>query len=183
MRKICGYVLVIIFLSVMKAPASDSVNLNSIGATGGILLPQGNWNNGFSAEIQSDMGEIIKYIFLIPHIGYWHTSRNETDQDLSYSNFYFGTKFIGYINSKPRGFFAGIGIQYHIINQEEIDTGFDTTKPAVKNRQFEKLGFSILAGYRLKLKRISFSFEPKYTIIPGGDNMTTISLGASYLFQ
>jgi hypothetical protein len=33
------------------------------------------------------------------------------------------------------------------------------------------------------LKRISFSFEPKYTIIPGGDNMTTISLGASYLFQ
>lgn len=181
MRKICGYVLVIIFLSAMKISASDSVKLNSVGLTGGILLPQENWDNGFSIEIQSDLGEIIKYIFLIPHIGYWHTGWNESDMELSYSNIYFGAKFIGYFNPKPRGFFAGLGIQYHIINRDEIDTGFNTTEPVVKNRQFEKLGFSFLAGYRLKLKKICFSFEPRYTVIPGGENMTTISLGASYL--
>ncbi len=181
MSKLNIIVLLLSVLFIFEVNAANPVGLKSVGATGGILLPQDNWENGFAVEIQTDLGEIIKYIFLIPHFGYWHAAGNKEGIDLSYTNIYFGTKFIGYFNTKPRGFYAGLGIQYHIIDEQQITPGFDAIETEVSSLNLTRVGYSVIAGYLLKLKKISFSFEPRYTLIPGADNMISISLGASYL--
>jgi len=176
--------LILLFILILffgTADAANPVRLKSFSASGGILLPQDNWDNGFSIELQSDFGEIIKYVFLFPHIGYWQAGMNKEGMDLSYTDIFLGTKFIGYFNSKPRGFYAGLGVQYHIIGMDEISGGFDTIDDTITKQNFTRVGYSVIAGYLFKLKKVSFSIEPGYTIIPGADNMITINLGIGYL--
>jgi hypothetical protein len=165
-------------LSFGAADAADPVGLKSTGVSGGILLPPEGWENGFALELRSDFGEVMKYVFLMPHIGYWHAKR----MDLSYTNIYFGTKFIGYFNSRPRGIYAGLGIQFHIIEQEEISGGYNEVEDEVTKANLTRIGYSLIAGYLLIHKQMTFSFEPAYTVLPGADNMVSISLGVGYLF-
>ncbi len=171
----------IMILFIGKSYASNPVGLKSVGAMGGILFPQSKWNNGFVVELQAELGEVIKYVFLMPQIGYWHADKNREGQDLTYTNIYFGSKFIGFFNAKPRGFYAGLGIQYHIIGEDEFLSGIDVVADEIASRNTTRVGYSIVAGYLLKLKNVSFSFEPRYTLLPGIEDMINISLGASYL--
>ncbi len=163
------------------AEAANPVKLKSLGVGGGILLPQEKWDNGFTGELQADLGEIMKYVFLIPHIGYRSTGMSDNGQELAYSDLYFGAKFVGYFNSKPRGIYAGLGFQYHIIGQEHIANGFDTTEDTIVQDDLTRVGYTALAGYLLKFKKVSFSLEPAYTVIPGADNMMTITLAIGFL--
>jgi len=181
MKRSYFIIISIMILFISKSNASDPVGLKSVGAMGGILVPQNTWNNGLAVELQSELGEIIKYVFLVSQIGYWHAGQNKEGQDLTYTNIYFGSKFIGFFNTKPRGFYAGLGIQYHIISQDELLSGIDVVENEIVTRNISRVGYSIVAGYLLKLKNVSFSFEPRYTLLPGTEDMITISIGAGYL--
>ena len=164
------------------AEAANPVRLKSLSAGGGILLPQDKWENGFTGELQADFGEIMKYVFLIPHAGYRSTGMRDNDRELAYSDLYFGAKFVGYFNSKPQGLYAGLGLQYHIIGQEHFSEGFDTSEGEIVKDDLTRVGYTAVAGYLFKLKRVSFSLEPAYTVLPGADNVVTITLAIGLLF-
>ena len=168
-------------VSVTTALAENPVRLKSAGLYGGILMPQKNWDNGFAVAVQTDFGEIMKYVFLQPYAGYWRAKTSVNESELSFSDIHFGTKFVGFINSKPRGVYAGLGLQFHIIGQEEYSKAFETAEPEINKQHMTRVGYSIVTGYLLVMKRVSLAVEPAYTVLPGLENMITINIGISYL--
>ena len=44
--------------------------LKSIGLNGGYIVPIQDVNSGFSIEARTDFGEVLKYVFFLPTIGY-----------------------------------------------------------------------------------------------------------------
>jgi hypothetical protein len=173
--------LIIMVAFAGTADAANPVKLKSLGVGGGIFLPQEKWENGFTGELQADFGEIIKYVFLIPHVGYRNTSMSDNGRELGYSDLYFGAKFVGYFNSKPQGIYAGLGLQYHIIGQEHFTEGFDAREDEVVKEDLTRIGYTAVAGYLLKFKRVFFSLEPAYTVLPGTSNVMTITLAIGFL--
>ena len=152
--------------------------LKGIGLNGGYTLKTGKVQKGFGIEVHADFNEVLKYLFFMPSIAYWQTDFTEGDYSLQRNHFNFGAKFIGYFNPKPRGVYAGIGLYYHFIGNE---TRIDYTEEISTNNE-QKLGFSILAGYLLRFKRVSLFLEPRYSLIHGGYNTFQTYLGVTYYF-
>jgi hypothetical protein len=106
---------------------------------------------------------------------------NEKTYDLSLNYFSFGSKIIGYINSKPRGFYLGGSLSFNIISSdavdyESVDNNFD-----IKKSNDTKIGFAPIAGYLFKRNTFSINIESRYTLIQGGFNTFQIGVGFNYI--
>ena len=156
--------------------------LTAVGINGGYVVPVGNVSTGYTIELRADFGEVLKYVFLLPTISYWQVEEENDIHNLNRTYLNFGTNFIGYINSKPRGFYGGMGINYQIISAEENDS-FNNLSPDIKTVTNTRLGFSVLFGYLQKFKRVSLYLEPSYSYIYGGYNILQVKLGFNYILK
>jgi hypothetical protein len=91
-----------------------------------VCLPQGGWDPGFTILAQADFGEVLDYLFLFPYLNYAQAQKTETieniSKDLSIQYFGGGAKLVGYLNSKPRGFYFGGSLSYYYINSDLIQS-------------------------------------------------------------
>jgi hypothetical protein len=156
--------------------------LKGIGISGGYVIPIQNVENGFSADLRLDFGEVLKYVFLFPSLGYWQSQEKNDNQNLTRKYINFGANFIGYINSKPRGFYGGVGIHYHAISAEEEVYKFNSPIPEIETSTDTKLGLSVLTGYLVPFKKFSVFVEPAYTFIHGDYDILQARLGIYYIF-
>ena len=169
--------IVVLFLST----SIYGQRLKSIGINGGYIVPIQDVNSGFSIEARTDFGEVLKYVFFLPTIGYRQINEIKNDRDYRRTHLNFGTYFFGYINSKPRGFYGGVGIHYHIIQSEEEQQEYLSDTSSVTNKTNSKLGLSFNFGYLLKFKKISLYIEPGYTWLHGGFSTLEARLGINYM--
>jgi hypothetical protein len=176
-------ILYLIILLALGTSTVQSQKLNSLSVNAGYIIPANEINNGFSMEMRTDFAEVLKYIFLFPSLGYKNLNKIDQDIELKTSHINFGAYFVGYFNSKPRGFYGGLGIHYHIINTEEIDTNFLETNQQVVDKTDTKLGFSLSVGYLYKLRKISFYIEPAFTVIPDGYSTQQVRVGFAYYLR
>jgi hypothetical protein len=154
--------------------------LKGVGLNGGYIIPIKNIQNGFSVEARFDFGEVLKYVFFFPTVSYWRIQDKSDLQNLTRNHVNFGVNFLGYINSKPRGFYGGGGIHFHILSADELDYSYRVENPDIKSKTDTKLGFSLIMGYLLPFKRISLYLEPGYTFIHGADDTFQARLGLYY---
>jgi hypothetical protein len=171
-------IIIILFL----ISSLHSQKLKSIGINGGYIIPLEDLQSGFSIEARANFGEVLKYLFLFPSIGYKNVVENRNEHDFSRTHINFGAYFVGYINSKPRGFYGGLGIHYHVVQAEKNMQDYLEEEPSIMNETSTKLGLSINFGYLLKLKKVSIYLEPGYSYIHGGFSMAEARLGISYVF-
>ena len=166
---------------------SQSKLVKSIGVGGGISLPQGGWDAGNSFLIQADFGEVLDYLFLSPFINYAQSQKTETiedfSKDLSIQYFGGGAKLVGYINSKPRGFYFGGSLSYYYIISESFNPDHVSEHSEINQTKTTKLGFGGLAGYLFTLKKISIFIETDYLLMQGGYNNFFVMLGLNYYFK
>lgn len=168
-----------IFFSIKTISAQD-IELKSLGLSGGIIFPQGDWNEGFAIEIQTDFGEVLDYVFFTPFAGYWNSGFTEKAKDLSLQHITFGAKIFGYLNPKPRGFYLGTAIDFHIIYSESLAPQDYESIVEIEKSTDTKIGFAVIVGYLLKFKKYSIFLESKYVLIPSGFNTAMVSTGFSY---
>jgi hypothetical protein len=133
-----------------------------------------------SVGFQTHFGEVLDYIFFTPYFAYLRTNRSDKSIDLSMQYASFGSKIIGYINSKPKGFFTGIGISYNIILSESINSQLDQNEPFIKQSNDTKIGLASIIGYLFKMNTISINLESRYTFMQGGFNTWQIGAGVIY---
>jgi hypothetical protein len=173
---------IILLLSVLSS--AQDLEVQSLGVGGGLLLPQGDWNSGFYIELQTELGEILDYIFLSPYFDYMSSKRSEETSketyNLSLNYFSFGSKIIGYINSKPRGFYLGGSLSFNIISSDAVDYQSADENLYIKRSNDTKIGLAPVAGYLFKLKTVSITIESRYTLIQGGFNAFQIGVGFNY---
>jgi hypothetical protein len=104
---------------------AQSKLVKSVGLGGGMALPQSGWDPGFSILAQADFGEVVDYLFLFPFFNYSQAKKTETiedfSKDLSIQYIGGGAKLVGYINSKPRGFYFGGSLSYNYIISESFN--------------------------------------------------------------
>ncbi len=172
----------IMFIMAFSAVSLFGQKLKSIGINGGYVVPIEDVKNGYSVEARADFGEVLKYVFLFPSIGYWKITDTVNDQDLMRSHLNFGAYFVGYINSKPRGLYGGVGIHYHVIKADKEQQMYVSNSSSVTTETNTKLGLSINLGYLLVFKKISLYLEPGYTYIQGGFSTLQGRLGLNYVF-
>ena len=174
-------VVILIILAITTTLSAQK--LKSVGLNGAYVVPLQDVNSGFSIEARTDFGEVLKYVFLFPTAGFKQVKElvNELEFNKTYINF--GAYFVGYINSKPRGLYGGVGIHYHIIQSEEAKQQYINSSPNTMSKTNTKLGLSFNLGYLLKLKKVSFYIEPGYTYIHGGFNTLEARLGFNYIFK
>ena len=174
-------ITIIIFLFLISSLHGQG--LKSIGLNGGYIVPIEDVKNGFSIEARADFGEVLKYLFLFPSVGYKNVVENKNEQDFTRTHINFGAYFVGYINSKPRGFYGGLGIHYHIIQTEKEKQDYLEEEPSIIDETNTKLGLSINFGYLLKFKKVSIYLEPGYNYIHGGFSTLEARLGINYIFK
>jgi len=151
--------------------------LSGIGVNAGYIVPLNHVDKGLSFELSADMGEVLKYLFMQPSITYRQIDRNRGEEIVDEKALTFGSKFIGYFNSRPKGFYAGVGVYFNRITTEKTVE----TDPELKSDISTKLGFSILTGYLLKFKKVSVHLEPEYQFIHGGFSNLQIKTGLFYI--
>jgi hypothetical protein len=164
---------------------SQSKLVKSAGIGGGISLPQGGWDVGNTILVQSDFGEVINYLFLSPYLNFAQASKTETvddiTKDLTIQYFGGGAKLVGYINSKPRGFYFGGSLSYYYITSESFDPEHVSEHSEIDTKNTTKLGFGGLAGYLFTLKRVSLFLEVDYILMNGGYNNLLVFAGFNYI--
>ena len=180
------FILLLPFLAViLAAPLHARSNLiKAVGVGAGICLPQGGWDPGIAVTGQIHMGEAIKYLYFTPYLSYSRAVRSETingqSEELSIQYMTLGAKMIGYINSKPQGFYAGGELSYNLITYDEIQWGELSQGTQLINSNTTKLGFSVLAGYLFKLRKLSIFVEADYMFTVGGFNNPRFLTGVDF---
>jgi hypothetical protein len=163
---------------------SQSKLVKSVGIGGGLCLPQGGWDPGFTILAQADFGEVLDYLFLIPYLNYAQASKTETSEniskDLSIQYFGGGAKLVGYINSKPQGFYFGGSLSYYYINSESFNPDYASEYSEIEKTKTTKVGFGGLAGYLFSLKQLSIFIEADYMLMQGGYNNLLVFAGLNY---
>ena len=164
---------------------SQSKLIKSVGIGGGISLPQGGWDLGNSILVQTDFGEVTNYLFLSPYLNYAQASKTETvsdiSKDLSIQYFGGGAKLVGYINSKPRGFYFGGSLSYYYITSDSFNPEHASEYSEIETKKTTKLGFGGLVGYLFTLKRVSLFIEADYMIMDDGYNNLFVFAGLNYI--
>lgn len=164
---------------------SQSKLVKSVGIGGGVSLPQGGWDLGNSFLLQTDFGEVIDYLFLSPYLHYAQATKTETLQDISrdltVQYFGGGAKLIGYINSKPQGFYLGGSLSYYYIKSDIFKPDYVSEFSKIDTKSTTKLGFGGLAGYLFKLKRVSIFIETDYMLMNDGFNNLLVFVGLHYI--
>lgn len=182
-RTIIFPVLLFLFL-ISNSLFSQSKLIKSVGIGGGISLPQGGWDVGNTFLVQTDFGEVIDYLFLFPYINYAQASKTTTvediSKDLTIQYIGGGTKLVGYINSKPRGFYFGGSLSYYYIVSESFNPEHLSLQSEIERSKTTKLGFGGLAGYLFTLKRISLFLEVDYMFMHGNHNNLLVFAGLNY---
>ena len=177
-----NYILIALALILLVSNPSYSKNkvVNSIGLGLGVCLPQGGWDPGYTIMAQADFGEAIKYVYLSPYLSYAKAAKieelNNNSENMSIQYIGLGAKLIGYLNSKPRGFYFGGAINYNIISYDSIYWAEFDQNTRIVNNNTTKVGFTGLAGYLFVLKKLSLFIEVDYMLTAGGfNNLTAIT--------
>jgi hypothetical protein len=164
---------------------SQSKLVKAVGVGGGISLPQGGWDLGTSFLLQADFGEVVDYLFFLPYLNYARATKTETiediSKDLTIQYYGGGAKLVGYINSKPQGFYLGGSLSYYYIKSDQFNTDFVSELSEVESKNTTKLGFGALAGYLFKLKRVSIFVEANYMYMHDGHNNLQGLIGLNYI--
>lgn len=178
------FILLIILLFSVLSYAQD-IKLKSIGLGGGIFLPQSEWDAGYYIELNGGFGEVLDYIFSYPYIDFMRSVRSEDISEkptrLSLQYLSFGSKFIGYLDSQPKGLYLGTDISFNLISSEGIQTSSDYINNDIKTLNHTKIGLSLLMGYLFKLEKVDFNIESRYTFIQGGFSIFQLGLGCNYI--
>jgi hypothetical protein len=157
--------------------------VKDIGIGGGIIYPQGGWNIGYMIQAQTNFGEVLDYIFLTPFAYYAAASKSEeTNQnkyDMTIQYIGFGTKMVGYLNSKPEGFYMGGYLSFNVISAESLLLGHLDQNTFVESHTTTKLGLAVLTGYKLAFKKMNIFIEANYMLVPGGFNNPSFLIGTS----
>jgi hypothetical protein len=173
-----------LLLGLVNPLSAQTVNFPSLGISSGLILQQNKWDPGYSVGLQCEVGELIDYIFLVPYLSYWNAEKSESGagltRTLSLSDINFGAELIGYINPKPKGFFVGAGIGYHIIMADRLAPQYFTPLPMVEEQTETKISFAGLLGYQIKISAFSYALKLKYYLINGGYNTFQTALIFSY---
>lgn len=163
-----------LLLGLLGSVCAQRIDFPAVGVSSGVILQQNKWDLGYSVGLQCEVGELIDYIFVIPYAAFWNAEKSESGagvtRTLSLSDINLGAELIGYINSKPKGFFAGTGIGYHIIMADRLAPAYFTPQPKVEEGTETKLSFAALLGYQLKIASFSYTIKLKYYLINGGYN-------------
>lgn len=158
--------------------------INSVGVSGGVSLPQGDWDPGFTVGAQANFGEAVKYIFISPYLNYSNAQQlievDQNTEDLSIQYLSLGAKLVGFINSKPRGFYLGGSISYNIISEYTLENGQLADSYTIQKNNTTKVGYAALMGYLFALKSFSIFVEADYMIVPGGYNNLLGSVGVDF---
>jgi hypothetical protein len=184
MKKLClTSILLLIGLTINPLHARSNL-IKSMGIGGGICLPQGGWDPGFSIAGHLYMGEAVKYIYFSPYISYAQALKSAQidghQEDLTVRYMTLGAKMIGYINSKPQGFYTGGAISYNFIAYDEIQWGELSQGNSIVNSTTTKIGFTGLAGYLFKLRKFSIFIEAAYMFTAGGFNNPSFLTGVDF---
>ena len=180
------YLASILFVAMMLTNSlfAGSKPINSVGVGAGVCLPQGGWDPGFSITGHLHMGETIRYLYFSPFLSYSRAPQsvdiNGHSEDLSTQYFTVGAKMIGYINSKPQGFYLGGSISYNFITYDEIQWGELSQSTRVVKNNTTKIGFTGLAGYLFKLRKLSIFIETAYMFTAGGFNNPCFLSGVNF---
>ncbi len=173
-----------LLLGLANVVLAQGLNFPAIGIGSGVILQQNKWDPGYSVGLQCEVGEMIDYIFLIPYLNYWNAEKSESGagvtRTLSLSDINLGAELIGYINPKPKGFFIGTGIGYHIIMTDRLAPHYFTSQPIVEEETVTKVSFAALLGYQVKISAFSYAIKLKYYLINGGYNTFQTAFIFSY---
>ena len=185
LKKLCIILSMCFFFLMSTSLYSQSKLVKSIGIGGGISLPQGGWDVGNTFLLQTDFGEVTDYLFLSPFLNYAQASKTETineiSKDLSIQYYGGGAKLVGYINSKPRGFYFGGSLSYYYITSEIFDPDHVSEHSEIEKEKTTKLGFGGLAGYLFTLKRVSLFIEADYMFMHDSYNNLLVFVGLNYI--
>jgi hypothetical protein len=177
-------VLIIVFLSTVSLCA-QTVELEAIGASGGVFWAQNKWNPGFAVEINLDMGEVLDYIFLQPTVSFMQAKKNEmingVEDDLTLRHVTLGTKIIGYITPRPNGPYFGTALNYHYISSDHIRQLELSNSAEIYSSGDQKVSISVLAGYIQKFRDFSIFLETRYTFVP--DNFSTVLVTTGFFYN
>ena len=123
----------------------------------------------------------MDYLFFIPFLNYAQSSKTETiedvSKDLTIQYFGGGAKLVGYINSKPQGFYFGGSLSYYYITSESFNPEHISEHSEIDKKKTTKIGFAGLAGYLLNLKKVSIFLEADYMLMQGGYNNLLVFAG------
>ncbi len=181
-----GFVIIIVLLFIFSGSVfSQSKLVKSVGIGAAISLPQGGWEVGNTILLQADFGEVIDYLFLFPYLNYAQASKTETvgefSKDLSIQYIGGGAKLVGYVNSKPRGFYFGGSLSYYYIASELFNPEHINEYSEIEKNNTTKLGFGVLSGYLFTLKRVSIFIEADYIFMHDGYNNLHAFAGLNYI--
>jgi hypothetical protein len=176
--------IILFFTTITLDPSfANSKIVNSVGLGIGTCLPQGGWDPGYTISAQADFGEAIKYIYVSPYLSFSSASKtediNNISEQMSIQYINFGAKFLGYLNSKPRGIYIGGAISYNVISYDMIEWADFSENNEIKNTTTNKLGFAGLAGYSFMLKNLSVFIELNYMFTVGGFNNVSALAGVN----
>jgi len=181
-----SFAIVLVFLFFLTGSVfSQSKLVKSVGIGAGISLPQGGWDAGNTILLQANFGEVIDYLFLFPYLNYAQASKTETleefSKDVAIQYIGGGAKLVGYINSKPRGFYFGGSLGYYYIASETFDPEHINEYSEIEKNKTTKLGFSALSGYLFTLKKVSIFVEADYIFMHDGFNNLQFFAGLNYI--
>jgi len=176
-------ILLILLIFSVSSLHAQKMGIQSVGINSGIFIPQKDWNNGFFLEFHTNFGEVLDYIFFTPYFVYLHSNRPENSYNLSLQYASFGSKILGYINPKPRGFYTGIDLSFNTILTESITSQIDENDPEIKQFSDTKIGLGALVGYLFKFDVFSINIETKYILMQGGFNTFQIGAGVNYYLK
>jgi len=174
------------FLLFLNNANAQEIKLHSIGVKGGIILPEGDWNTGYTVGVQVDMGEIIKELYLVSSVNFMNSSKTITNygisNDLSLAQFTIGADLFGYSPVKPKNLYGGIGIYFHYI-QKDIAKLYNISRDVqINSIDDNKLGFALLVGYLIDLKTTEITLGSRYILANDGYNAFLITLGVNLPF-
>ena len=158
----------------------QKAKLRYLGLQAGVTLPNADWDPGFAVKAQADLGEFVKYVFLVPHVMITQNKHsltyNDQDYELSMFQLHAGADLIGFLNPKPRGLYGGPSFGFNTIF---YDTFLQEREELSEKTEY-RIGFGLVAGYLLELRKIAIQAELRYTIMNGGFNVLMFTTGVSY---
>lgn len=183
MKKSISLVVVSIVVLLSNPLLARPKLVKDVGISAGIALPQGGWDPGYTLQIQSNFGEVLKYLFLSPYIYYSSAQKSEkvmtVEEDLSIQHTGFGVKLFGFINPKPQGPYFGGALNFNYISYETLEYGQISHLYEVQKNSTTKIGLTAIAGYKFAFKKYSLHVEVNYAILPGGFNNLFGLVGAN----
>ena len=176
-----GLCIILILLSPLLSQAKL---IKSVGIGGGLSAPKGTWDPGFAILAQTDVGEIMDYLFLFPFINYSQARKTETigdiSKDLTIQYLGGGAKLVGYINSKPQGFYCGGSLSFQYIHFDSFNPDNVSKYSEVNQIKTTKIGFGGLVGYLFILKPLSIFLEADYAFMQNNLNNLSVFTGINF---